>query len=132
MKQTEKLIIAFGSFGPVENLFVFYDTGNTEFEFEEIVQRDMTLLKAWIRLDLENEEKLISELWGYMIETVWQSNNPDVVLFFMDKMKAHDHMKFRDDFKNFVRYIQLKYYISNAIASSKFLTHRPIINKIIP
>ena len=101
MKQTEKLIIAFGSFGPVENLFTFYDTGNTEFEFEEIVQRDMTLLKAWIRLDLENEEKLISELWGCMIETVWQSNNPDVVLFFMDKMKAHDHMKFRDDFKDF-------------------------------
>jgi len=101
MKQTEKLILAFGSFGPLENLFSFYDTGDAKFGFEKLVSMDMKIFKTWIRLDLETENSLISQLWGSMIETVWRSDNSEVVYFFMGKMMAHDHMKFRDDIKSF-------------------------------
>jgi len=104
MKQTEKLILAFGSFGPLENLFAFYDTGDAKFGFEELVSRDMQLFKTWVRLGLETENTLISEHWSGKIETVWRSDNSEVVHFFMEKMMVHDHMKLRDDIKSFELY----------------------------
>jgi len=101
MKQTENLAIAFNSFGPLENLCSFYDTGDSKFKFEELVRRDMKLFKTWNRLNLETENSLISTLWDdYLVECVGRSDNSEVVYFFMEKMMVHDHIKLRDDIKN--------------------------------
>jgi len=100
MKQTEKLAIAFNSFGPLENLCSFYDTGDAKVKFEELVRRDMKLFKTWNRLNLETENSLISTLWNSLVETVARSDNSEVVYFFMEKLMVHDHIRLRDDIKN--------------------------------
>ena len=109
MKKTENTMRVYGRFEPVKNLFSFYDTklgfeelcyDTEDTEDAELVLRNFYLFKTWIRLDLETEEKLVEVLWDHLLEIVWKSNNSDSVLYFMDKMNAHDHMKFREDFKN--------------------------------
>ena len=98
MKQSKKLINLFACFCPIENLFYF--EGNN-IGFEEIVASSMKVFQTFLRLRLEEEDKLISIHFDEMIEVVCRSRTPKVVEYFMTKLTRFDSIKAIDDIKNF-------------------------------
>ena len=109
MKQSKKLINGFRSFCPIENLFWFYDVfGGTKdgifgLDFnqlrEESAELAMKLFQTFLRLSLEEEDRLIPIHQIPIIEIIGRSQNPEVVKYFMTKMISFDPIETRDGIK---------------------------------
>ena len=109
MKQSKKLINGFRSFCPIANLFFFYDVfGGTKdgifgLDFnqlsEESAELAMKLFQTFLRLSLEEEDRLIPIHFWLMIEIIGRSQNPEVVKYFMTKMISFDPIETRDGIK---------------------------------
>ena len=101
MKQSKKLIDSDARFCPIESLFSFFDTGDANFELEELAAISMKLFQTFLRLGLEEEDELISMHFDEMIERICRSQNPEVVEYFMTKLIRFNPIKAIDDIKKF-------------------------------
>ena len=88
MMQSKKLIISYGR--PIESLFLFFDTGDAKFGFEESAALSMKAFQNLLRLGLEEEDELISMHFDDMIQMINRSQNPEVVEYFMTKLIRFD------------------------------------------
>ena len=90
MKKSKALIVSFGTFCPIENLFRFFDTGDPEelllLGLEGLGAIAMEIFQTYLRLDLEEEEQLILNNQEIMIEITNRCQNPEVVNYFNEKL----------------------------------------------
>ena len=71
MKKSKEQINLFACFCPIENLFSFFGIGGIG--FEEFVAVAMKVFQTFLRLGLEEEDKLISIHFDDMVEVVCRS-----------------------------------------------------------
>ena len=87
MKETDAMIRTFGTFCPIENLFLFYcfaEEGEELIEDEEFCSISMKICQTFLRLGLEEEEEMISNKLEHIMDIMNMSQNETVVNYFTE------------------------------------------------
>ena len=87
MKETDAMIRTFGTFCPIENIFLFYcfaEEGEELMEDEEFCSISMKICQTFLRLGLEEEEEMISNKIEHIMDIMNMSQNETVVNYFTE------------------------------------------------